>query len=227
MPVIGLRRLSRETRDVVKEMEDTGEPVIVARRGEPVAVLLPATPERLADAAMAISPELRSGFDEADAELAEGKTRPFDEVMAEIRGESKLEEAPAESTQVEYQEIVANLGQGLVESVAPSVPIEFREQSQALNTKLVEELVESGLDDAVLRAQTMNETLISLAGGLDQRSARRYITLLKRLLAAKNSTDEAAAVSRRLLAAKFWSEAEAESASEAAVEAAEAPQELA
>src|SRR6185436_17879250 len=59
MAVIGIRQLSRETSRVIKEFEESGEPVIVTREGKPIGALMPLSETQLQDLVLATASEFR------------------------------------------------------------------------------------------------------------------------------------------------------------------------
>jgi prevent-host-death family protein len=85
MDTIGVRDLSRHPADVIDEVERTGRPVLVTRRGRPAVALVAVNPEELEDFILANAPEFVRGMGLADQELAAGETRPLGEVLSEIR----------------------------------------------------------------------------------------------------------------------------------------------
>jgi PHD/YefM family antitoxin component YafN of YafNO toxin-antitoxin module len=70
-------------RELVENLEKTGEPVLVTRRGRPAGVLYPLSEEDLEDFVLAHGPEFTSAMREADEELAEGRTLSLRETLAE------------------------------------------------------------------------------------------------------------------------------------------------
>jgi prevent-host-death family protein len=87
MNTIGVRDLSRHPGEVIGEVERTGRPVLVTRRGRPAVAVVAVSPEDLEDFILANAPEFVRGMRRADEELAAGEARPLGEVLQEIRGE--------------------------------------------------------------------------------------------------------------------------------------------
>jgi antitoxin (DNA-binding transcriptional repressor) of toxin-antitoxin stability system len=73
----------------VSEVESTGEPAFITRRGKPVAVVLPISEDDLYDYVLSNAPEYVRDMREADKAIANLEYgRPLDEVLAELDGES-------------------------------------------------------------------------------------------------------------------------------------------
>ncbi len=86
MGAIGIRELSRRTRDVIEEVERTGRPVLITRYGRPAVAIVSVDPAELEDFILANAPEFTRGMRQADEELAAGETRALRDVVAEIGG---------------------------------------------------------------------------------------------------------------------------------------------
>lgn len=85
MDSIGVRELAERASAVVAEVERTGEPALVTRRGRPVAAVVPIDVEELRDFVLANAPEFAAGRREAEAEIARGlRGVPLAEVLAEL-----------------------------------------------------------------------------------------------------------------------------------------------
>lgn len=61
MAFVGIRELSRDTSRVIREFEESGEPLIVTREGKPIGALMPVTEGQVQDIVMATAPEFRPG----------------------------------------------------------------------------------------------------------------------------------------------------------------------
>ena len=83
MAVIGIRQLSRNTSQVIKEFEATGEPVIVTREGRPIGALVPVDQSQLQDLVLATAPEFRESHERAKADVEEGATRSLADAARE------------------------------------------------------------------------------------------------------------------------------------------------
>jgi prevent-host-death family protein len=97
MAVIGIRQLSRETSRVIKEFEETGEPVILTREGQPIGALMPVDQSQLEDLVLATAPEFRASDDPAEANAEQDRTRSLEDAARERGiGLPSREEAVAE-----------------------------------------------------------------------------------------------------------------------------------
>ncbi len=85
MSTVGVRELAQHASAVVADVEKTGQPTLVTRRGRPVAVLLPVNEDDFYDYVLARAPEYVRDMREADAAIARGELgRPLDEVLSEL-----------------------------------------------------------------------------------------------------------------------------------------------
>lgn len=189
MAVIGIRELARETRKVLDRLEKDGEPVIVARHGKPVAVLAVPTREQLVDADLAATPDLPEGLDEVNRELAEGKTKPFDEVLGEIKEEEgeKLDLAELVEALDKFEPLVGTANKDLADWVRARVPIEYVQRVQVLNACLVKATLADSLEEALGDVQSINEELASIANGPSGFQWEEFVTLLKAATAVKRA----------------------------------------
>lgn len=184
MPVIGIRKLAREMRDVVDELKETGEPVIVARHGEPVAIMVPAEGERLVEAEMAMNPSVREGLEHANKELAAGETVPVEPETEEEEPQGVVIGKVKSVESLDYSRLLAAVAaMASAQTVEPLIPDDQRlPQAQEANAKLRAlnaKLVGSGLEQALTRARTVNTRLVTLAGGPSHLDWERYLTLLE------------------------------------------------
>jgi prevent-host-death family protein len=97
MPIIGLRQLSRETADVVEQLQSNGEPVVVTRHGRPVAALITVDDSRIEDLLLSSTPSVIESAREAEGAVAAGTTKSLSEALAEMPGGDQPEPLSAES----------------------------------------------------------------------------------------------------------------------------------
>jgi prevent-host-death family protein len=83
MSAIGVRELGRNPSKVLDELAEGRRPILITRRGRPVAVLTPIDPDEVEDQILAHAPEFVAGRAEADADLREGRTVPLSKLLAE------------------------------------------------------------------------------------------------------------------------------------------------
>jgi antitoxin (DNA-binding transcriptional repressor) of toxin-antitoxin stability system len=82
-----LRRINdlpRSTRRIVERLERSGEPVVITRHGKLIAALVPVDEAMAVQLALSLAPEFVEGRRRANQELKDGKTRPLNEVIAEM-----------------------------------------------------------------------------------------------------------------------------------------------
>jgi prevent-host-death family protein len=84
-----VRDLANRASAVLDELEHGGQPVIVTRRGRPIAVLSAIDAEAFYDYVLARSPEFVAGRQAAEVRFARGEYgEPLDDVMAELESEA-------------------------------------------------------------------------------------------------------------------------------------------
>ncbi len=88
MASVSIRDLSRNPGKVVDELQRTGKPALVTRRGEPVALLVRVEPGALEDFVLANAPEFVRSMRDAGRDLRAGRTRRWDQVRDGIIGRS-------------------------------------------------------------------------------------------------------------------------------------------
>lgn len=74
MGTIGVRELARNASAIINELDATKQPVLITRRGSPVAYILPVDSEQFEDFVLANAPEFVEGMAAADRELVAGET---------------------------------------------------------------------------------------------------------------------------------------------------------
>lgn len=85
MSTVGIRELAERASAVVSEVTESGRPMLVTRRGRPVAAVVPIDEEELLDHVLAHAPEYVADMRTADEAIAGGgRGRPADEVFAEL-----------------------------------------------------------------------------------------------------------------------------------------------
>jgi prevent-host-death family protein len=82
---VGVRDLANRASAVLDELEQGGQPVIVTRRGRPVAVLSAIDADEFYDYLLAHSPEFVAGRRAAEERFARGEYgQPLDDALAEL-----------------------------------------------------------------------------------------------------------------------------------------------
>ena len=88
METVGVRDLANRASAVLDQLEHGGQPVIVTRRGRPIAVLSAIDAEEFYDYVLAHSPEFVAGRKAAEERFARGEYgKPLDDVIAELDAE--------------------------------------------------------------------------------------------------------------------------------------------
>ncbi len=96
MEIVGIRDLSRRTRELVEQVERTGQPVLVTRRGRPAVVLYSLPQDELEDFVLANAPEFVRSTTDADRDLAQGTAIDWDSVKEQyLSEEGAPDEKPA------------------------------------------------------------------------------------------------------------------------------------
>lgn len=85
---VGVRDLANRASAVLDQLEQGGKPIIVTRRGRPIAVLAAIDAEEFYDYVVAHSPEFVAGRRAAEERFARGEYgQPLDDVLAELDAE--------------------------------------------------------------------------------------------------------------------------------------------
>jgi prevent-host-death family protein len=82
---VGIRALQRNPSKVIDEVERTGKPMFITRRGRLAAVILPLSEDAPEDYVLSHAPEFVSSRQEADEDLRAGRTRSLHSVLAELQ----------------------------------------------------------------------------------------------------------------------------------------------
>lgn len=82
--VVGIRELSKRTSELVREVEETGEPVVITRHGRPAATVIPMSAEQLADYVLANAPEFLRAIEEADRSAEQGQLTTLADLRREL-----------------------------------------------------------------------------------------------------------------------------------------------
>ena len=87
MPVVGIRQLARNASAIIRDVSKTGKPTVVTDRGKPVGVIYPFDEEDLEDYILANAPEYVKRLEQADRDIAEGKTFSLAEGLSRLEAE--------------------------------------------------------------------------------------------------------------------------------------------
>lgn len=94
MQTVGVRDLANRASAVLDGLEEGGQPVIVTRRGYPVAVLSAIDAEEFYDYVLAHSPEFVAGRKDAEERFARGE---YGERLGDVLAELDAEDTPDSS----------------------------------------------------------------------------------------------------------------------------------
>ena len=84
MATVSIRELANNASAVVADVAASGRPAMVTKHGRPVAAVVPINEEALEDFVLANAPEYVKGRRAADEDLAAGRTRSLDQVLADL-----------------------------------------------------------------------------------------------------------------------------------------------
>lgn len=185
MPVVGLRQLSRETREVIEQLEKDGEPVVVTRHGKPIAALTPVSEQDAAALALAVVPEFVASRERAARAIEAGEGKPASELLAEFEAEDAgLEPDEEEAEEFEYLVIPTSLVAHVAGAAAQSIPDDLasEEPVQTLNIRIADLLVRDSLIAASERVRVVNANIIAEVGSKSgDVSLSDYVSELKRV----------------------------------------------
>ena len=97
MPVVGIRQLARNASAIIRDVSETRRPTVVTDRGKPVGVIYPFDEEDLEDYVLANAPEYVARREQADRDIAEGRTFSLEEVLARLEAEDKATSSPSKN----------------------------------------------------------------------------------------------------------------------------------
>lgn len=172
MPVIGLRQLSRETAKVVKELQESGEPLVITKQGVPIATLTPVDASEAQNIVLGLAPAIRETSSTEEVDIAPRKTRSLDELSEELS-----EELVAEAAQSpEGQEALVTLGEDLAEQqreVSAEVSRVFEDANRRAQVLVARAISGQATAGRVLRKSTsLSGKLVSVSGLPAQRKSR-------------------------------------------------------
>lgn len=108
MPIIGIREFSGKVSKYIDGVERSGKPVIITRHGRPTVAMLRVDGDRLQALAVAAAPRLVEDLEQADADLAAGRSRSLDDLLAELDEEA----ASAEQLNLGESELATEVNVG-------------------------------------------------------------------------------------------------------------------
>lgn len=88
MGIVGIRELANNASAVVDEVARSGRPALVTRHGKPVAAVVPVDEDDLLDWVLDNAPEYVRSMQEADEDLAAGRTIAWPDLRGNLAGQS-------------------------------------------------------------------------------------------------------------------------------------------
>jgi len=88
MPVIGVRELSRQTADVLKELQSSGESVVITKQGKPIATLSAVDESEVQNLVLSLAPSIREISSTAEVDFTPTQTRSLEEVSEQLAEEA-------------------------------------------------------------------------------------------------------------------------------------------
>src|SRR5437016_1721864 len=82
--IVGIRDFSRQVSDIIRAVEETGEPAVITRHGRPVVTMIPPTEEQLAGFVLANAPRFLQAMKTTEREAAEGRLTTLAELRREL-----------------------------------------------------------------------------------------------------------------------------------------------
>jgi len=156
--IVKMRDLLRNPTEVFDTLESGGDPVLITRNGEPVALLSPVAPEDAASTALAALPEFAERRRQADQAMGEGRVVRSAEVLGRLRAQPGAETlAPEEEAVRTLHGAFESLAEGDRDPVTESITLLFGSDTARKRAEQVRLLVAEGAApvlDAVVEAET-------------------------------------------------------------------------
>jgi len=172
MATITARKLSRDTASVIDELATSGEPVLIVRKGQPVAVLSAVDPARVEDVVLASAPEFTRALARADDAAAAGETETFEEIFAEGHGdvgEQGEDETPAaDEYEPKFDPVVLDALAGTVvrrvsyeaAETPGEIPAERLERIHELSRSLARRMLARNIDQTLQMVTVLSTSMI-------------------------------------------------------------------
>jgi prevent-host-death family protein len=101
MPVVGIRQLARNASAIIRDVSKTRMPTVVTDRGKPVGVIYPFDEGDLEDYVLANAPEYIARREQADRDIAEGKTIPLEKLLTRFGVEATAISSPSDEARAD------------------------------------------------------------------------------------------------------------------------------
>lgn len=123
MPIVKMRELLRSPNAVFDDLEKDGEPILITRNGDPLAMLTRIEPAEAMSAVMSALPEFIDRRRQAEFARSEGRVAPADAVLARLSSDAMAtEDQTRKATSSEIRDSMSR--KDLVAAVADAAVVE-------------------------------------------------------------------------------------------------------
>ena len=181
--VISVRALVRDAAAVFEGMEREREPVLITRRGRPVAALVPVDPEQAEAMILSSAPELIESGRKAENARAEGRTTPLEVALRDLDAEeaTRTDAGVAAETAPDYGYLAGAAGHRLPELTYLLGVDRAREVSQIADQRVHQitfQVLDSAAEAGLIERDEQQELVDRIVG----LNARLFILRLRREL---------------------------------------------
>jgi antitoxin (DNA-binding transcriptional repressor) of toxin-antitoxin stability system len=184
MAVMSVRALLRDAAAVFRDMEQDGQPVLITRRGRPVAALVPVDSEQAEALILSSAPELIESRHRAENAIAEGRTTPLETALQDLDAEEAAPtidmEATAKATSG-YGYLVSEVGHRLPE-LTYLLGADRAEQVNQIAKQRAREITLQVLNNAAEAGFFERNTYAELADRVEELNIRLFNLSLRREL---------------------------------------------
>ena len=178
MASITMRKLVRDTASVIDQLSETGEPVLIVRKGQPVAALVPVDAERAESIALATAPEFKGSLARTDEAAAAGETETLEQIFPREAASAGGSEPPPEGVEPAAEYGLGYVDPGLVDvlsgalvaqmslrgtpddKAAGDIPPERIERIQERYLDLARAVVAENIGQMFLRFSTVSDNIV-------------------------------------------------------------------
>lgn len=196
MASITMRKLVRDTASVIDQLSETGEPVLIVRKGQPVAALVPVDTERAENIALATAPQFKASLARTDEAAAAGQSETLEQIFPHEAASSGGSAPPvgAEPISAEYDLATADQGLldvlsgALVARVSPGgvtagaqaeIPPERIERIQELAESVARRVVAENVGHMVVQFCTVSDSIVDASRVGNTLEVDRYESMLQ------------------------------------------------
>lgn len=163
MQLVGVRRLSRDTRAVIEQLLVDRQPLVVTKDGKAVAVLTCVDDQEAAAIALGVVPELIQRREEAVGDISAGRGQLLSEMVAEFDEDLETQAAVDRTDFFGSADLKEwdsrSLAAASVSAAGVPDEIQFDRRIQELNTELVSAYVADFIPDILRRITFLNEEI--------------------------------------------------------------------